>query len=146
MWSFGNWIKVGWIFTDLEPQGNGKVAYKRSIVSLIQYYTVTHTLTPSHLHRIHIWWVLKSVFWQLTSKTNTLTLVSWAKLAGSGQNLSQCVFLVMNPTRLFSKDTRYSTIHLCMSSHVIVTWSRYPISAWHWLEKTVLSRHLMLQS
>ena len=27
-------MQVGWIFTDLEPEGKGKVAYKRSVVSM----------------------------------------------------------------------------------------------------------------
>jgi hypothetical protein len=29
-------MQVGWIFTDLESEGNGTVAYKRNVVNIIE--------------------------------------------------------------------------------------------------------------
>ena len=37
------WLKIGWIFTDLESEGNGKVAYKRNVVRSSIGYSIYST-------------------------------------------------------------------------------------------------------
>lgn len=93
-------VQVGWIFTDLEPEGrNGKVAYKRSIVSAGNIVNATFHSSFLPSHSILIYSLLKSAFWQVTFKTDTQTHVDMRPLGTLGQSLLHYVSRVMSSTK-----------------------------------------------